>query len=104
MNKEIKVGDVCWFIEHSVYGNPNAPVNEPKVYEATVRNLEDGKYELQQYGVFGYDYVLEKYVFKTKEEALEYIKEHRDEIIKESFENHKKWFKEQLKNARKRKL
>ena len=41
VDKEIKVGDVCWFIEHSVYGNPNAPVNEPKTYEFLITEIKD---------------------------------------------------------------
>ena len=44
VDKEIKVGDVCWFIEHSVYGNPNAPVNEPKTYEFLITEIKDNSY------------------------------------------------------------
>ena len=101
VDKEIKVGDVCWFIEHSVYGNPNAPVNEPKTYEFRITEIKDNSYFGRGTDTFGIYDIQKKYVFKTKEEALEYIKEHRDEIIKESFKKHKKWFEEQLKRARK---
>lgn len=100
VDKEIKVGDVCWFIEHSVYGNPNAPVNEPKTYEFRIAEIKDNSYFGRGTDTFGIYDIQKKHVFKTKEEALEYIKEHRDEIIKESFENHKKWLKNKIKEIR----
>jgi hypothetical protein len=99
--KDIKIDDVCWCVEHSVYGNPNEPVNEPELLEFRISTISNGYYSgfgTDTYGVYTKP---EKYVFKTREEGLEYIKGHRDEIIKESFQNHKKWFEEQLKNVRK---
>ena len=79
VDKEIKVGDVCWFIEHSVYGNPNAPVNEPKTYEFLITEIKDNGYFGRGTDTFGIYDIQKKHVFKTKEEALEYIKE--DEYV-----------------------
>ena len=102
VDKEIKVGDVCWFIKHSVYGNPNAPLNEPKVYEVIISKHENGLYNGNwTKGPGCFLDVPEKLVHKTEVDARNYIKEHRNEIIKESFENHKRQFEEQLKRARK---
>ena len=101
VDKKIKVGDVCWFIEHSVYGDPNGPINEPEVYEFCIEGINDSIIEGFGTDTYGYYTVPGKYVFKTKEEALDYIKEHRNEIIKASFENHKRRFEEQLKRAKK---
>ena len=47
---------------------------------------------------------VEKLVFKTKIEAEEYISKNRDNIIKESFEEHQKFFKNELNKARKRRI
>lgn len=99
--KDIKIDDVCWCVEHSVYGNPNAPVNEPELLEFRISAISNGCYSGFGTDTYGFYTRPEKYVFKTSEEGLEYIKGHRDEIIKESFQNHKKWFEEELKNARK---
>ena len=100
--KDIKIDDVCWCVEHSVYGNPNAPVNEPELLEFRISAISNGCYSGFGTDTYGFYIKPEKHVFKTREEGLEYIKEHRDEIIKESFQNHKKWFEEQIKNVRKR--
>lgn len=99
--KDIKIDDVCWCVEHSVYGNPNAPVNEPELLEFRISAISNGCYSGFGTDTYGFYTRPEKYVFKTREEGLEYIKGHRDEIIKESFQNHKKWLEEELKNARK---
>jgi len=99
--KDIKIDDVCWCLEHSVYGKANEPVNEPYLLPFQITKIENGYYHGSGTDTYGIYDKPEKYVFLTKEEGLEYIKEHRDEIIRESFQNHKKWFEEQLKNARK---
>lgn len=100
--EDIKIGDVCWCVYHSVYGNPNEPVNGPQLLPFQVTKIENGKYYGPGIDTYGIYEKPKKHVFKTREEGLEYIKEHRDEIIKESFQNHKKWFEEQIKNVRKR--
>lgn len=99
--KDIKVNDVCWCVEHSVYGKASEPVNEPYLLPFQITKIENGYYHGPGTDTHGIYTKPEKYVFKTQEEGLEYIKKHRNEIIRESFQNHKKWFEEQLKNARK---
>ena len=42
--KDIKIDDVCWCVEHSVYGNPNAPVNEPELLEFRISAISNGCY------------------------------------------------------------
>ena len=42
--EDIKIGDVCWCVYHSVYGNPNEPVNEPQPLPFQVTKIENGKY------------------------------------------------------------
>ena len=99
--KDIKIDDTCWVIEHSVYGKLNEPVNEPKLYSVHITSIDGDIYRGYGTDTLGVYDKPSKYVFKTKEEGEEYIKEHRNEIIKQSFEEHKKWFDEQIKKARK---
>ena len=42
--KDIKIDDVCWCVEHSVYGNPNAPINEPELLEFIISTISNGYY------------------------------------------------------------
>ena len=98
MNKDIKEGDLVWLVEHSVYGDPNGPVNEPFVLSGYLdKQQEGGLYMIHGNGTYGIYFRTEDDIFKTKEEATEYIKEHRDEIIKKSFDNHKKYINRILK-------
>lgn len=97
----IEVGQIAYIIDHNVHGDPNGPLNEPKVYEARIIKHENGLYDgtwTQGYNLF--KDTPEKLVHPTEKDANLYIKEHRDEIIRESFEKHKKWFNEQIKKAR----
>ena len=98
--KDIKVDDICYVIEHSVYGKTNEPVNEPCVLEVSVTSIDGDIYRGRGTDTYGIYTVPEKLIHKTRQEAEEYIKEHRDEIIKESFENHRKWFEEMKRKAR----
>lgn len=101
--KSIKTNDICYIIEHSVYGKPNEPLNEPYVVEVSVTKINENKtYNCTGTQVFGaFLEIPEKKLYQTKQEAEDYIKEHRNEIIKESFENHKKWVKKMKEEARK---
>ena len=98
--KDIKIGDICYVIQHSVYGKVNEPVNEPSVLEVSVTSIDGDIYRGRGTDTLGIYTVPEKLIYKTSKEAREYIKEHRMEIIKESFENHKKWFEEMKRKAR----
>ena len=98
--KDIKINDICWIIEHSVYGNQNEPLNEPKLYSVRITSIDGDIYSGYGTDTMGFYKKPSKYVFKTKEEGEKYIKEHRIEIIKESFDEHKKWFDEQIRKAR----
>ena len=101
--KDIKTNDICYIIEHSVYGDPNAPLNEPYVVEVSVTKVNANRtYNCRGTEIMSiYLEVPEKQLYQTKQEAEDYIKEHRNEIIKESFENHRKWLKKMKEEARK---
>lgn len=102
IEKQIEINDIAYLIEHDVHGNPNAPLNEPEVYEVIITKHENGLYDGSwTKGPGCFLDVPEKLVHKTEVDARNYINEHRNEIIKESFKKHKKWFEEQLKRARK---
>lgn len=45
VDKEIKVNDIAYIIEHDVHGNHNAPLNEPEVYEVIITKHENGLYD-----------------------------------------------------------
>ena len=45
VDKKIKVGDIAYMIDHNVHGNPNGPLNEPKVYEVIITKHENGLYD-----------------------------------------------------------
>ena len=105
MDKNFNIGDNVYLIEHSVYGDPNGKVNEPSILHVTVMDnastIEDGKkYHLSGVNTRGMYFSDGTDLFKTNEEAQEYINEHRDEIISKSFKEHDKWFKDMLKKAR----
>ena len=45
VDKDIKVGDIAYIIEHNVHGDPKAPLNEPRVYEVKITKHESGFYD-----------------------------------------------------------
>lgn len=99
-----KYKETLYVINHSVYGDPNGKINEPNIYKVYFQNfcLDDKIITCQTIGIdtFGVYTSPPEYLFKTKNEAEEYIKSYRNEIIKKSFEDHKKYIKELKKNIK----
>ena len=98
------IGDKVYIISHSVYVDPNGKLNEPYIIPSVVENIFKDTYLCRYIGYPGLGEISKKLVFKTKIEAEEYISKNRDNIIKESFEEHQKFFKNELKKARERRI
>lgn len=98
------IGDKVYIISHSVYGDPNGKLNEPYIIPSVVEKIFKDTYLCRYIGYPGLGEIPKKLVFKTKIEAEEYISKNRDNIIKESFEQHQKFFKNELKKARERRI
>jgi hypothetical protein len=101
-----KYEETLYVINHSVYGDPKGKINEPNIYKVSFQNfcLNDKIITCQTIGIdtFGVYISPPEYLFKTKDEAEEYIKLNRNEIIKKSFEDHKKYIKELRKNIKRK--
>lgn len=93
-----KYKETLYVINHNVYGDPKGKINEPNIYTVSFQNfcLNDKIITCQTIGIdtFGVYISPPKYLFKTKDEAEEYIKLNRNEIIKKSFEDHKRYIEE----------
>lgn len=99
-----KYEETLYVINHSVYGDPKGKINEPNIYKVSFQNfcLNDKIITCQTIGIdtFGVYISPPEYLFKTKNEAEEYIKLNRNEIIKKSFEDHKRYIEELKKNIK----
>lgn len=103
-----KYEETLYVINHSVYGDPKGKINEPNIYKVSFQNfcLNDKIITCQTIGIdtFGVYISPPEYLFKTKDEAEEYIKLNRNEIIKKSFEDHKRYIEELKKNIKRKYL